>query len=531
MRTRIDQRSVKNVGESPADAPEWELAMKPIMKPISRVEQKMKRSWILGGLLLCLFSNPAEACTIVSGTTNGGVHWAGNNEDLYFDFDTGLNVHPATDELFGAVSFTYEPTGTIQGGFNERGLFFDFNAVPKGISEGMQVDLGQQASFAGTRRDAQMHMLQKTSTVQEVIDFLKTYEMNGFDFAQLHVADREGRRAIINASGVQQSGDSFLLSTNFNVFEPSEAETCWRFQAVQEVFKQPVSEQTVREALIAATMDTRLQNELTGTIYSNVINISTGDATNYFGGDFSHSYQFNLQELLAKGEQSYRWVDLFPDHPLTRVWQAYETGGTEAALELYDELESTLPVEERRELLRHVFSALLFADHQYADAKVIFERWLAIVDETDQSRHLLHGIVLLTNGDVEGAREMFARQVEFERAYNLDSEERDAGALAPITAKWISRLNGAKPPNANAKFVLKGYRDAKFVTVDRGDFLPLANFLRRTDDGWEGDFVLQPGKNPYIFIVDGREVADPSNPELFEIVTRTGTRKMNVREQ
>lgn len=58
--------------------------------------------------------------------------WAGNNEDFTFDFETYLNVLPPARRKFGAMFFTYGgPKNFPQGGMNEKGLFFDLNAIPE----------------------------------------------------------------------------------------------------------------------------------------------------------------------------------------------------------------------------------------------------------------------------------------------------------------------------------------------------------------------------------------------------------------
>jgi hypothetical protein len=91
-------------------------------------------------------------CAIISGRTKNDVVWAGNNEDYVFFFDTYLNVLPREEGLRGAVSFTYgSPDSFIQGGFNEDGLFFDFNALPE-IPASNRRDWGNRKKFPGVAR-------------------------------------------------------------------------------------------------------------------------------------------------------------------------------------------------------------------------------------------------------------------------------------------------------------------------------------------------------------------------------------------
>jgi hypothetical protein len=60
---------------------------------------------------------------------------------------------------------------------------------------------------------------------------------------------------------------------------------------------------------------------------------------------------------------------------------------------------------------------------------------------------------------------------------------------------------------------LKGHRDAKFVCVYGLALAPLYSMLLRTPEGWAGDFALPPGKHHYAFVVDGKLILDPANPQ------------------
>ncbi len=64
-------------------------------------------------------------------------------------------------------------------------------------------------------------------------------------------------------------------------------------------------------------------------------------------------------------------------------------------------------------------------------------------------------------------------------------------------------------------FALKGHSDAAEVSV-AGTFnswAPGAVPLVRRDDAWVGEVEAEPGRHAYKFIVDGRWILDPANPE------------------
>ncbi|MBN1223717.1 MAG: hypothetical protein JXB23_10730 [Candidatus Aminicenantes bacterium] len=481
----------------------------------------MKRFWVAAGILAIIAASIALPCTIISGKAKNNEVWAGNNEDFYFDFNTYLNVLPREGELLGAVSFTYRsPDSFIQGGFNEAGLFFDFNALPA-IPESDWKDWGKRKKFPGSEQALVEHMLRKCATVQDVIDLTKEYEMQ-LTNAQIHLADKQGNLAVINESGIRISQSHYQVSTNFNIFTrgPSDGgPLCWRYPIAERMFKErEVSLETIRDIL-----DATQQPRYVGTIYSNVINLTTGDATNYFAGDFKNPYHFNLKELLKKGKKSFLWRSLFPDAPIVRIWETYLAEGSKAALELFRKIKEGIPQPRRSEILRHVFSSCVLSENKYVDAKVFFDEWLAVNDGKDKMTNFYQGLVQLTNGAFETAKASFAAQI------NADTQDEGNRQSSPSAARaFLDKLKGETPAGANTRFELKGYQDAKFVCVVGIGWLPISNFLLKTDDGWAADFALPPGKNHYAFLVDGKTVFDPANPEKEEIDTEDGKMTLNV---
>ena len=69
------------------------------------------------------------------------------------------------------------------------------------------------------------------------------------------------------------------------------------------------------------------------------------------------------------------------------------------------------------------------------------------------------------------------------------------------------------------KFELKGYPEAKEVAV-AGSFNFYSRntfYLERKDDVWTGETEVEPGPLSYSFIVDGRWITDPQNPETVRV--------------
>lgn len=465
----------------------------------------------------------AFPCTIISAKTDDGVVWVGNNEDYYFDFNTYLNALPPEGELLGAVSFTYGSPGSfIQGGVNERGLFFDFNALPP-VPPSESKDWGERQEFPGGEGKLVMHILRSCSSVHEAIDLIKRYELD-LASAQMHLSDRRGNMAVVNASGIRLSEAKHQVSTNFNVLargSDSGGRTCWRYPIAQRMLgEQGASFENIRKIL-----DATQQPRFYGTIYSNVINLTSGDVYNYFAGDFEHPFHFMIGDLLRKGKKSYPFRSLFSQAPIVRIWETYQTKGAAEAVALFRESSGTLTEKRRAETLRHIFSSCLLRLNKFRDARIFFDEWLKVSGGRDRATKLYRALIHLSNGDYEGSKAFLREQIEADAV-----DEPTRMSYPPLANDLLARLEGERPVGSNARFDLKGYQKARFVGLFLVDEVPVLHAMLRTPDGWHGDFALPPGRNPYAFIVDGEMILDSSNSEREAIETEDGRIKLNIKE-
>jgi retinol-binding protein 3 len=79
----------------------------------------------------------------------------------------------------------------------------------------------------------------------------------------------------------------------------------------------------------------------------------------------------------------------------------------------------------------------------------------------------------------------------------------------------LAQVERDAPRLKKVTFSLKGYPDAREVTV-AGTFnswSPGATPLTRKGDAWVGEVEAEPGRHAYKFIVDGRWIIDPANPQ------------------
>lgn len=89
-------------------------------------------------------------------------------------------------------------------------------------------------------------------------------------------------------------------------------------------------------------------------------------------------------------------------------------------------------------------------------------------------------------------------------------DEKNPEKLPDGRGAFNSVIRFGKPHN----FELAGFSDAKQVTV-AGSFngwKPDELLMRKTESGWQLNYVLGPGNYEYKFIVDGKWISDPDNP-------------------
>lgn len=255
------------------------------------------------------FSHAVNGCTIVSAKAANGHVWTANNEDGPFDVANFINFYPKTsDQPFGYYTLSYASPqfgngSALQGGMNEAGLTFDFNAIPT-ISD---FDFNSRKKFPQGNEAILPHILSTMKTVDEVVTFFEIFWFGkGFINAQMHVADRFGKFAIISASGIRIAHKkSFLVSTNFDLSDPTTNSDCWRYStAISKLENARIDYPKMKEICIATAQKNG------ATMYSNIQNLNTGDIWFFSKHDPDKTVKINLHTMLTKGKRSYSFSDL-----------------------------------------------------------------------------------------------------------------------------------------------------------------------------------------------------------------------------
>jgi retinol-binding protein 3 len=93
-------------------------------------------------------------------------------------------------------------------------------------------------------------------------------------------------------------------------------------------------------------------------------------------------------------------------------------------------------------------------------------------------------------------------------------------ASAPEDKKWLygpalDDLRAASPTFPEVTFKLKGHPNAKNVSVigSFNLFTPWANPMKNVNGEWTTTVAVEPGRQQYLFLVDGQQVLDPANTQ------------------
>lgn len=456
-------------------------------------------------LLLFAFTSlliRVNACTIFSAIDKNGHVWAGNNEDNIFNFNPYLTVVPASDSTFGYMFFTNTSRSNefMQGGVNEAGLFYDGNSVPPSKYK----DYNKKKDYPGGNSAMLIYIMQKCKTAQEVLALFEKYRMPGLEGGQMHFADKYGSLGIIVADSMWITKASYQVSTNYNLCHADkDKQTCWRFPIAERILttKEPGID-SFREIC-----DSTSQKKIASTIYTNIHDLNTGDSWFYFGMNFNNAYKTNITELLAKGKRSFPVCDLFPDDPLIVVYKTYKAKGIESTLQKLNEY--SLPEDRKKQILRLLYYDLIVGNHDFSAYTPLSDA-MKVKKENDELVELSNAVALFCTGRKTEALALL-------QTFSSEKNEKFSPFLKPLATHLLNQMQGNFAKDANVKFELKGYENAKYVFVEGIDTPNLTYFLIQKEGKWIGKFKLEPDEYGYTFLIDGKRVMDPKNSKKITI--------------
>jgi len=269
-----------------------------------------------------------SGCSVFTVSKGDQVFFGGNDD--YITTDNYFWVDPGSAQYYGAIWIG--EVGNVQQGVNEKGLAYDANGLPR-------VDVNPHIERQFVEGDYSIYpirILRECSTVKEVIHWVNTHQWHDYMHDQMHFADATGDAVIISAGSDGEvvftrkpEGDSYLVSTNFNVADPSNGfgYPCWRFDKASELLEQLVNnndEITFQDA--ANVLDAiHAEQSSSWTVGSMVADLTNGLVYLYYFHQFDSPVVINVQDEIADPRSGMNMSKLFPEEVQQEALRRYES--------------------------------------------------------------------------------------------------------------------------------------------------------------------------------------------------------------
>ncbi len=266
------------------------------------------------------------SCTIFTASFGEKVLF-GNNED-YSNPKTYYWVHPSSDENYGGVYFGFDNFWE-QGGINEKGLCYDWNALPEAPLNSHP----ELPPFMAGKIEYGRWILNQCATVEEAIELVKSYSLGNSLKAQIHLADAAGDAVVISAGTDgefaftrKKQGDGYLVSTNFNRANPENAYSypCWRYDRAVEILEKIEDGDDLTVDCCKSILDAvHVESASGNTLYSNIFDLRNGIIYLYHWHQFDEVVTLDVAEQIAGGPIRSRISKLFSRETVDKALAEY----------------------------------------------------------------------------------------------------------------------------------------------------------------------------------------------------------------
>ena len=251
--------------------------------------------------------NPIVISCTVFHASNESMAIGGDNED-WSDPNTYIYFIPSTDTEYGKVIVGYTGSYWIQGGMNEKGLFWDGLACPY-----LEVlNSTGKPYFPGNIFD---YILNICDTCDKALDILDQYNMKILERAQILLGDQYGDSFIIEGDIIHNKNKYYQVATNFYLSQhPDPPYPCWRYNTALAMFESNEAD-NLSVDFCASVLDAVHQEGAYPTQYSTVYDLKNQLIYVYYYHNFNQVKVFDLSEELMLGYHAYSIPDLFEKPP------------------------------------------------------------------------------------------------------------------------------------------------------------------------------------------------------------------------
>ena len=267
-----------------------------------------------------------SGCSVITVSKGNRVFFGGNDD--YINPDSYYWVDQGGAQGYGAI-WVGTPDN-VQQGVNVMGLAYDANGLPR-------VDVNphlERSRVSGGYSSYPIQILHECATVEEVINWVKTHQWHSYMHDQMHFADATGDAVIISAGADGEvaftrkpQGDSYLVSTNFNVANPSNSYgCCTRFDTAERLLGNMVSQEgelTYQDA--TDVMDAvHVEGGASWTIETLVADLPNGIVYLYYFHQYDKPVVLNVAEEIANGRAGGPLSKLFPEDVQQEAERRYQ---------------------------------------------------------------------------------------------------------------------------------------------------------------------------------------------------------------
>jgi len=267
-----------------------------------------------------------SGCSVFTVSKGDQVYFGGNDD--YIHPDSYYWVDPGGSKGYGAIWIGTRDN--VQQGVNEKGLAYDANGLPR-------VDTNphpEREPVSGDYSIYPIRILRECATVEEVINWVYTHQWHSYMHDQMHFADATGDAVIISAGADGEivftrkpPGDGFLVSTNFNVANPSNGNyPCQRYETATDLLGKLVSREGELTAQDAVNVLDAIHVEGSSgwTIESMIADLPNGIVYLYYFYQYDRPVMLNVAEEIASGRVGGPLSKLFPEEVQQEATRRYQ---------------------------------------------------------------------------------------------------------------------------------------------------------------------------------------------------------------
>ncbi len=266
------------------------------------------------------------SCTIFAASFGRTVLY-GNNEDYRIP-QTYYWAEPSGEKTYGGVFLGFD-NFFPQGGINEKGLAFDFNALP-------EAPLNPHNELPD-RGDIIKKIYQTCATVEEAIALVKKHNWGLSIKWQVLLADATGDAVVISAGADgelaftrKQKRDGYLVSTNFNRANPKNTYRggypCWRYNKAVEMLEKIKDERDLTVDYFKSILDAcHVEGQGGNTLYSNVFDLKNGVIYLYHWHQFYETAVLNVADEITKKKPPTLIKELFSQETVKLAEEEFQS--------------------------------------------------------------------------------------------------------------------------------------------------------------------------------------------------------------